>query len=133
MSDDDQPRADRPVTAMGLRAERLRLGMARAAGAKTDRLDPGLSRPAEPRDPELRNTWAIVGLSFGILALFLDFFIIPSLVAFVLCAIGLRRARALGARGKVRFGRRRALWGIGFAAFGLLGVVFHAVVQGLLS
>lgn len=135
MSDEPDERADsrpsRPVTSMSLRAERLRLNLNRAAGAKTDGA-PGLSTPKPPRDPELVNRFAIAGFVAGVVALFVDFFVIPTVVALVLCGLGLVRARRLDARGKGPYGRRRSLWGIGFALFGALGIAFQLFIRPLL-
>jgi hypothetical protein len=127
VSDDDQPR-ERPVTSMSLRAERLRVTMARAAGAKGIDGRPGLSPAPKPRDPELTNRWAKIGLGAGIVSVFFGLFGIPSVVAFVFCGLGLRRARVLDARGKGLYGRRRALWGLGLAAFGIIQAAFYLFV-----
>jgi hypothetical protein len=118
----------RPVTSMSLRAERLRLAMARAAGAK---VDPGLSQAPAPRDPELVNRFAVAALAVGFVALFFDVFAIPTVVTLVFCVLALRRARALEARGKAPFGRRRAHWAIGFAAFGFASFAFQLWVRPL--
>ena len=118
----------RPVTSMSLRAERLRATMAKAAGAK---IDPGLSRAPAVRDPELVNRFAVAALAVGLVAVFLDFFAVPSIVALVFCVLALRKARALEARGKAPFGRRRTHWAIGFALWGLLTIVFQLWIKPL--
>lgn len=131
--DDRDGRAGaRPVTSMSLRAERLRRSMAKAAGASLEN-DPGLSTPPPPRDPELVNRFAVAGFTVGLLALFIDAVGIPSIVAIVFCVLGLRRARELDARGKGPFGRRRCLWGIGFAVFGLANIAFNLFVRPLFA
>lgn len=132
MTDDREP-DQRPVTSMSLRAERLRVSLAKAAGAKNHAHDPRLSDPGlspAPRvvDPELTNRWAKIGLAAGIVSVFVSTFGVPSIVAFVFCGLGLARARELGRRGKELYGRRRALWGIGLGAFGLLQAVYFLVV-----
>lgn len=121
----------RPVTSMTLRAERLRRQFAQAAGAKVDSADPGLSVAPTPRDPELTNVFAVIGFVAGIVAIFLDFFFVPTVVAAVFCVLALRRAHELDARGKGPFGRRRALWGFGLAGFGALGILFQLFVRPL--
>jgi hypothetical protein len=123
VSDDDQ-RESRPVTSMSLRAERLRVAMSKAAGAKGVESRPGLSPVPKPRDPELTNRWAKIGLGVGIFSVFLSFFAVPSVIAFVFCFLGLARARALDRRGKGLYGRRRALWGIGLAIFGIVQAAY---------
>lgn len=120
-----------PVTSMTLRAERLRRRFAQAAGARVDPSDPGLSAPPAPRDPELTNVSAIIGFVAGLFSIFLDAYFVPTAVAVVFCVLGLRRARELDARGKGLFGRRRALWGLGLAAFGALGILFQLFVRPL--
>ncbi|BDZ50408.1 hypothetical protein GCM10025867_26490 [Frondihabitans sucicola] len=130
MSDDEPERPARPVTSMSLRAEKLRVTMARAAGAKLES-DPGLSALPKPRDPELVNRFAIAGFVIGLAALFLDAFFVPSVVALVFCFLGLQRARVLVGRGKEPFGRRRALWGIGFALFGAAGIAYSLWIRPL--
>jgi hypothetical protein len=118
---------------MSLRAERLRVNLARAAGAEVDPARrPGLSVPAAPRDPALVNRPAVIGFAVGIVALFVDAVFVPSVVAIVFCLVGLRRARALESQGKGAFGRRRARWGIGFALFGALGVAYSLWIRPLL-
>lgn len=118
-------RPARPVTSMSLRAERLRQTMARAAGAKVEGDDPGLSKAPPVRDPALVNRFAIAGFAVGIVAVFVDVVYVPSVVALVFCVIGLRQASALEARGKAPFGRRRSKWGIGFALFGALTITYQ--------
>lgn len=127
MNEAETERSPRDVTSMTLRAERLRVSMARAAGARVDVSDPGLSPAAAPRDPELVNRFAVAGLLVGIAAVFVDAFFVPSVVALVFCGLGLRRAAALDRRGKGPFGRRRSRWGMGFALFGVFTVVYQLV------
>lgn len=121
MSDDHQ-RDDRPaaqVTSVSLRAERLRLRLAKAAGAKVDSSHPGLSKAPVVRDPELTNRYAVWALVAGIVALFLSTFYIASAAAFVLCFFAWRRAGELRQRGKQPWGRRRTIWAFWFAVFGV--------------
>ncbi|GAA4684226.1 hypothetical protein [Frondihabitans cladoniiphilus] len=125
---DERPRE---VTAMSLRAEKLRRTMLRASGGHSARDDPGLSPARPPKNPELVNRWANLGLAVGVLALFVDFAAVPSVVAVVLCVFGLRQARALDRRDLGRYGRRRSLWGIGFAAFGVAGILFNLLIRPL--
>jgi hypothetical protein len=127
VSDDDEPET-RPVTSMSLRAERLRVAMAKASGAKGVESRPGLSPAPKPRDPELTNPWAKIGLGVGIFSVFISFFAVPSVIALVFCFLGLRRARDLDARGKGLYGRRRALWGIGLACFGIVQAAYFLFV-----
>ncbi|MCU1528303.1 MAG: hypothetical protein JWP75_2066 [Frondihabitans sp.] len=127
MSDDEQ-RASRPVTSMSLRAERLRVTMAKASGARGVEARPGLSPAPKPRDPELTNPWAKIGLGVGIFSVFISFFAVPSMIALVFCGYGLGRARALDGRGKGPYGRSRALWGIGLAVFGIAQAAYFLFV-----
>lgn len=105
--------------------------MARAAGAKSGDHGPGLSPPSEPRDPERSNRFANAAIAVGALAVFVDAFAVPTVVAIVFAVLGLRRSRAIDARGKGRVGRRRCLWAVGLALFGLLQLLYGVFVRPL--
>jgi hypothetical protein len=117
---DDEQRDQRPaggVTGASLRGERLRLRLAKAAGAKVQ--DPGLSPAPARRDPALVNRFAVGALAAGIVAVFISGFYVASTVAFVLCILSVRRWRSLERQGKQPWGRRRTIWAFWFAVFGV--------------
>ncbi|ARC56732.1 hypothetical protein AS850_06540 [Frondihabitans sp. 762G35] len=133
MSDDDQ-RPARPVTSMSLRAERLRASMARAAGSQPHRDDPGLSAPRRP--PLARadqNRWAVAALAVGIVAVLLNPVYLTCAAGLALSLLGLRRARALRARGVLPGGRSLARWGLGLSLFAAAQFTFYLVVAPLLG
>jgi hypothetical protein len=113
----EQTRPSTPVTSMSLRAERMRMRFAQAAGAKVH--DPGLSPAPAVRDPALVNRFAVAALAVGIVALFLSTFYIASTATFVLCVLSVLQWRSLQRQGKQPWGRRRTIWAFWFGVFGV--------------
>ena len=86
-----------------------------------------LTRPLPPT--VLRNTPATAGLVLGALALLVNTFLVVSLAAFVLSALGLVRAGRLVSAGYAPVGRGRAIVGIVLSLLGGAGtVLFKALL-----
>ena len=86
-----------------------------------------LARPLPPT--VLKNTPATVGFALGVLALLVNTFLVVSLAAFVLSALGIARAGQFVSAGYAPVGRGRAIEGIVLSLLGGAGtVLFKALL-----
>ena len=86
-----------------------------------------LSRPLPPT--VLKNTPATAGFVLGLLALLVNTFLVVSLAAFVLSALGIARAGQFRSAGYAPVGRGRAIAGLILALLGGAGtVLFKALL-----
>ena len=86
-----------------------------------------LTRPLPPT--VLKNTPATAGLVLGALALLVNTFLVVSLAAFVLSALGIARAGQFASAGYAPVGRGRAIAGLVLALLGGAGtVLFKALL-----
>jgi Protein of unknown function (DUF2510) len=92
-----------------------------AAWSAETRPTSALTRPLPPT--VLKNTPATAGLALGVLALVVNTFLVVSLAAFVLSALGIARAGQLVSAGYAPVGRGRAIAGIVLSLLGGAGTV----------
>lgn len=89
-------------------------------GTQTRPLE-GLARPLPPL--VLKNTPATAGMWLGIASLVVNTFLVTSLAAVVLCALGLTRASRFTTAGYAPVGRTRAVAGLVLAVLGAGGTI----------
>lgn len=126
-----QPAAPRGAAAPGWYPDRATPGVERWWDGTTwdarSRPLEGLARPLAP--VVLKNTRATAGLVLGVLSLLVNSFLVVSVAAIVLCALGLVRAGQLTAAGYAPVGRTAAVAGVVLAVVGAGGTV---ALKGLL-